>query len=316
LIGDPGSGLLAAMPVAHDGWRPPVCAASVDRLLRALPGAGQGAQGGPAEIEIARIAGRALAAAAAEQGLSLIQRRPLAGQGTLCTLAAPGPRIVRILERAAGPHPATPGALVLLVGPDGCGKSSLARRLVEAWRPILGAAETFHLRPRLEPTTRRTFTVAADPHGTAPRGALMSIAKLGFLLGDYVLGYPAAVRPILRKGGLALFDRYAFDLVADPVRFRYGGPMRLARWLTRLVPQPDLSLLLDAPAELLHARKPELPLATIEALRQAYRRTLGARAIVLDASREPEALDREVERLLIAHLQRHCLAALARDGGG
>jgi thymidylate kinase len=56
----------------------------------------------------------------------------------------------------------------------------------------------------------------------------------------------------------------------DPLRYRYGGALRVARWIGSIVPRPDLVILLDAPADLVHARKQEVPVQEIERQREAY----------------------------------------------
>ena len=62
-----------------------------------------------------------------------------------------------------------------------------------------------------------------------------------------------------------LFDRYHGDLLVDPRRYRYGGPMSLARLIVRFMPQPDLVFFLDATPEILLARKQEVSHAALEA---------------------------------------------------
>lgn len=68
-----------------------------------------------------------------------------------------------------------------------------------------------------------------------------------------------------------LFDRYHADLLVDPKRYRYGGPIFLARLASRLMPQPDLVIFLDAEPEVLLSRKQEVSREALEAGRAAYR---------------------------------------------
>jgi thymidylate kinase len=62
------------------------------------------------------------------------------------------------------------------------------------------------------------------------------------------------------------------EIAVDPKRFRYGGPRLLAKWALKLLPRPDLVILLDAPAEVLQSRKQEVPFAETARQREAYRR--------------------------------------------
>ena len=58
--------------------------------------------------------------------------------------------------------------------------------------------------------------------------------------------------------------------MVDPLRYRYGGPKWFAKLLSRLIPEPDLVILLDANEDLILSRKAELPRAEIQRQRQAY----------------------------------------------
>jgi thymidylate kinase len=65
-----------------------------------------------------------------------------------------------------------------------------------------------------------------------------------------------------------IFDRHPYDArLAD----RPAGSSRLRRAiLGHALPAPDAVVVLDAPAELLYARKPEHPLERVRAQRSAY----------------------------------------------
>ena len=70
--------------------------------------------------------------------------------------------------------------------------------------------------------------------------------------------------------------------------------------LGHALPAPDLLLVLDAPGEVLHARKPEHPADVLEAEMARYRDLAGRlpRAELVDATRSPEAvLDDVVTRI-------------------
>jgi thymidylate kinase len=56
----------------------------------------------------------------------------------------------------------------------------------------------------------------------------------------------------------------------DPKRYRYSGPMRLLEMIWRVAPKPDLVIVLDAPPEVVHARKMETTLEETRRQREAY----------------------------------------------
>ena len=93
---------------------------------------------------------------------------------------------------------------------------------------------------------------------------------MGFVL-DYWIGYAFHIRPYLTRGTLVIFDRYFYDVIVDPKRARFAGPAWFANLSARLVPSPDLTVLLDADAELMFARKGELSVEELQRQRHAYR---------------------------------------------
>lgn len=126
----------------------------------------------------------------------------------------------------------------------------------------------------------------SEPHALPPRGVIASCAKLLHWVVDYACGYWCAIRLLLARSCLVLFDRYYHDVLVDPRRYRFGAPMCMARWARRWVPQPELWLLLDAPAQVLQARKREVPLLETARQRDAYRLLLQSEVnvAVIDAA--------------------------------
>ncbi len=98
-----------------------------------------------------------------------------------------------------------------------------------------------------------------------------------------------------RRGRLVIYDRHGLDARLP----RPGSSLRsrTRRWiLGHAIPVPQLVLVLDAPAEVLFARKGEHDPATLHAQRRAYL-TLAARlpvAQVVDASRPRDEVRRDV----------------------
>jgi len=78
-------------------------------------------------------------------------------------------------------------------------------------------------------------------------------------------------------------------LAVDPRRYRYGGPLWMARLLGRMVPRPDLMFVLVADPEIIQARKAEVPLAETSRQVEEYRKLSQRKGVILiDAGRPLE----------------------------
>ncbi len=157
------------------------------------------------------------------------------------------------------------------LGCDGSGKSAVIRGLKERLANDDLTVVTGHWRPRAfsREATAEGLVVADNPHGEVPRACLSSILKLGWLAANWWFGW-IRLKNKLGKSGVLLFDRYHADLLVDSRRYRYGGPMVLAKWATRLMPQPDIVFFLDADPQVLLSRKQEVGKEALKVAREKY----------------------------------------------
>ena len=152
---------------------------------------------------------------------------------------------------------------------------------------------------------RETGITSINPHDEALRGTLGSVAALLVVLLDYWVGYLIVLRQFLARSGLVVFDRYFQDLLIDPIRYRYGGPMWLPRLVSAFVPPPDLLLLvLDAEEEVILSRKRELPPVELRRQRASYHQLtlVGGRATLIRTDQGVEKTCIEASRPIVDYL--------------
>jgi thymidylate kinase len=222
---------------------------------------------------------------------------------------------------------AKPGFTVALIGPDGAGKTTVARRLegvLDAPVKYLYMGVNPDASNHLLPTTRLAHALkrrrgalpdtAGPPDPRRPAKApahgirrvsstSRSLLRVANRLAEEWHRQLVASHH-LRRGAIVVFDRHFFAdyYVYDVVR---NGDRSLARRihgfaLRRFYPRPDLVVYLDAPAEALLARKGEGTLESLSRRRREYLEL--ARVLksfhVVDASRPLEEVMRDVVQLI------------------
>lgn len=187
---------------------------------------------------------------------------------------------------------------VALLGPDGAGKTTIAKRLpgvlplpmksiymgvnldasalmLPTTRLVLELRRWTGGKPQMVASTDSRGPTAAAATGTQRlRRDVRGGARLvNWIAEEFFRQAVAAFHK--RRGKVVVFDRhffadyYAYDVVTD------DGNAPLTRklhglFLDRLYPKPDFAICLDAPGDVLYARKPEAPADWLEQRRQDY----------------------------------------------
>lgn len=214
---------------------------------------------------------------------------------------------------------------IAIIGPDGAGKTTIARRL--AADPTTKVAYLYlgvnpEASNHMLPTTRlvamlRRGRSTADEHGPPPdvsevlrsggrarplKELKSTLRVLNQIADEWYRQAIAWVQQ--RRGYVVVFDRhYLADYASHDASGTRGLPFhrRLHGFVLRhLHPGPDEIVMLDAPAEVLLARKGE---GTVEALERRRRDYLALRSTVsrfhvVDASNELDVVYADVARIV------------------
>jgi thymidylate kinase len=198
------------------------------------------------------------------------------------------------------------GLDIVFLGPDGAGKSSVIQAVRHQLAGAFARTTCYSFPPAvLGRFLRRPQVVDTTPHASRPRSFLASAVRaLCYWFVYATLGYYATVHLALARSTLVLHDRHLLDTLVDPRRYRYAGPRWLLRFIWRLVPKPDLVILLDAPAEVLQARKQEVPFAETVRQREGYRALTATlkNGHIVNVARPLELVVKEVNDIVLRHL--------------
>ena len=178
------------------------------------------------------------------------------------------------------------GAIIAFLGTDGSGKTTILGEIVPRIEELTHRKTiVHHLKPdwlpplgRLRGVKYEPGHVCTTPHASRPSGLVGSLLRISYLTTDYVLGYWLKVRRAVRRQDTAcwIFDRYAYDMEIDPLRFRLKLPGLIIWAFLKLIPAPDCLICLGGDPQKIFLRKPETDIAEVtrqvELLRQLVAR--------------------------------------------
>lgn len=218
------------------------------------------------------------------ESLIRLGRRMRARTGPSVRVRQVAARLVRWIDRRDPPF-LRRGVSVALLGPDGTGKSMLSGRLLHDG-----------------PLGVRTVYLGLYGGQREQRGG-RRIPGVGFarrllrMWRGWLIG-----RMHVARGRIVVFDRHPIEARSSLGTGRRAPLGR--RLLARSIPSPDVIVVLDAPAAVLYARKPEHPVERLEAQRAAYLGLAGRLpgATVVNADRPADAVLHEVTAIVWAHV--------------
>ena len=203
------------------------------------------------------------------------------------------------------------GISIAFLSPDGGGKSTSIEKIKEQCGGSFYGDIELHFRPHYFANAgaykfcNKTVEekVNPNPHDKKMNGKVKSILRFFFYNMDFILGTWFKVNVMKIKKKLVIFDRYYYDYYADMKRYQYSLSPMVAKIFAWSIPKPDIIFVLDAPADILYARKQELTVGEIDRQRKIYRNfaKCNSRAILVDATQTSEEVARQITKKVLQY---------------
>ncbi len=131
---------------------------------------------------------------------------------------------------------------------------------------------------------------------------------------DFVAGYWLQIHLRKAQTTLVVGERYFPDVLVHPERYGFAVPNWLMRLAAACVPSPDLTILLDADPEVIHARKAELTPATLAAQLAAYESELRhwGKTVTVQTDVGTESVAQQISELILEECARRTAGRLEK----
>ena len=161
--------------------------------------------------------------------------------------------------------------IISLMGVDGAGKTTLAKKL----NKIFKNSKYLHLKPYIIFKDRRT--VIKNPHNQKKSSFIISLLRIF----SWLISYKIFFYQNKRKR-IYFFDRYAHDLLIDPLRYKHSLTQGLTKIILIFFPKPDLWIFLKPSLKIIKSRKNELPINELRRQIKSYTKFFKSKKNVLN----------------------------------
>ncbi len=145
------------------------------------------------------------------------------------------------MRRQMAPNRSYEGLFVTLEGGDGCGKSTVAARLIGQLQQR-GYAVFKTREPGGSPLSEQIRHILLNPKGEY---AIEAHAELLLYLAARAQNYEQNIKPALHRGEIVICERFHDSSIAYQGNARLLGMVYVEELCTRVAPHPDFTLLLD-----------------------------------------------------------------------
>tara|TARA_B100001094_G_C18195160_1_gene810285 strand:+ start:3422 stop:4732 length:1311 start_codon:yes stop_codon:yes gene_type:complete len=170
---------------------------------------------------------------------------------------------------------------IAFTGPDGAGKSTLIRNLMDILEPYHMLSYK-HFRPHIIPNIGQVVSTLtgnkninldySQPHRSKPKGMINSFCRMLYYSFDYLIGdYVERIRNSFSRSGekndIIFFDRYFTDIVVDSRRSSIFLPFKfIYNFYKAFIPKPDFVFFITCDPEIILKRKQELKKEDIDCM--------------------------------------------------
>jgi len=137
--------------------------------------------------------------------------------------------------------------VISFMGVDGSGKTTLSKKLKKTFKN----STYLHLKPYILFQDRRT--VIKKPHAKKKSSSIVSLIRLLAWLASYKIFFLKS-----ENNKFYIFDRYAHDILIDPLRYRHNLSKNLSKFFLNFFPKPNLWIFLNPSLKTIKFRKHEL----------------------------------------------------------
>lgn len=205
----------------------------------------------------------------------------------------------------------TCGISIGFLSPDGGGKSTIINELCEMMKDIniFDGVKQYYFRPKLlknlghynRINPHEEESTNSNPHGKVEGGLLKSFVRFMFYNCDFILGTVLKIWPDKMAKKLVLFDRYYYDYYVDIKRYQYGFSKKVPRLFSWMIPTLDIVFVLDAPSDVLYARKQELSIDELLRQRDAFQKIprIVKSARIIDVNRNVTDIVQDINEIIV-----------------